>query len=253
MRRMPLSSSALMACRTVASSASGAMPVMSSADTSVPRTVAAASALYRSVSWPAVTSSPSCGPTRCARTLEVMVEDHRMISTCWSRVRRSGAPSASLAACRMSTKAIVTSCGVVSTLSETTWPSPETRPSVMVPPVSMSMLYKRCPFRYRSAVRHITPQPRHGAEELQEGVRSQDRTVRCCGMARDIAAGRWVSDGGRARARGTPLACSPQRRGTAWRTTTRCRTRVPQPAVRWTGPRAWGPTGPGARPRAAPA
>jgi len=70
-----------------------------------------------------------------------MVDDQRITST-WSRnERRSRNPKCNRAASRMSTNAIVTSCGVVSAFNATTLPSPLTRPSVIVPPVSMSTLY----------------------------------------------------------------------------------------------------------------
>jgi hypothetical protein len=70
-----------------------------------------------------------------------MVDDQRITAT-WSRSdRKSPKPRCARAASRMSTNAIVTSWGVVSTLRATTLPSPLTRPSVIVPPVSMSTLY----------------------------------------------------------------------------------------------------------------
>jgi hypothetical protein len=139
-RRIPLSNRPLTALRTSSSSASALIPVMLARGTSTSTTVAASSAVvYRSSSWPALTSSPSRGPVFCASTFEVIVDDQRISATPSRRSRRVAAPTRSRAASSTCMNAMVTSCGVVSTLTENTWPSPLTSPSVMVPPVSMSM------------------------------------------------------------------------------------------------------------------
>ena len=101
------------------------------------------------------------GPVRWASTLEVIVDDQRITSTWASRARRSPNPRASRAASRMSTNAIVTSCGVVSTFRASTVPSPLTSPSVIVPPVSMSMLNMARRFPSSSKGRTACGDPGH--------------------------------------------------------------------------------------------
>ena len=107
--------------------------------------------------------SPSLGPVCWASTLEVIVDDQRITSTWVSRARRSPNPSASRAASRMSTKAIVTSCGVVSTFRASTVSSPLTSPSVIVPSVSMSMSMLNMARRFPSSSKGRTARGEAGS------------------------------------------------------------------------------------------
>ena len=86
------------------------------------------------------------GPNRVPWTLALvfpipyflMVADQRITATCASRSVRSVKPSCRAPSFRHSKKHTVKSCGVVSTLTGVTLVPSENRPSVSVPPMSMS-------------------------------------------------------------------------------------------------------------------
>src|SRR5271154_7061643 len=93
--------------------------------------------------WPAETSRPMRGPRDSARTLEVMVVDQRMSSTCSRNSLVSGKLSFAAACERQSKRQTVRSCGVVSTFTQNTSSTLVKRASVKVPPTSMSTVHTR--------------------------------------------------------------------------------------------------------------
>src|ERR1700733_2815638 len=81
------------------------------------------------------------GPRSSAKTFDVIVVDHRINSTT-SRNEATSGKSSFVAACvRQSKRQTVRSWGVVSTLTETISPPPVNKPSVSVPPTSMSAVH----------------------------------------------------------------------------------------------------------------
>ena len=87
---------------------------------------------------PSLTSRPIRGPLRSAMMLVAIVADQRITATCASSAVRSSKPSWRAPSFRHSKKQTVKSCGVVSTLTGVTVVPSENRPSVSVPPMSMS-------------------------------------------------------------------------------------------------------------------
>src|SRR3954452_12277917 len=76
-----------------------------------------------------------------------IVADQRITATCANNVVRSANPSCRAPSRKHSKKHTVKSCGVVSTLTGVTLVPSENRPSVSVPPMSMSTVYGRAPVR----------------------------------------------------------------------------------------------------------
>src|SRR5579863_2685940 len=83
------------------------------------------------------------GPRDSARTLEVMVVDQRMSSTCSRNSFVSGKFSFAAACERQSKRQTVRSCGVVSTFTQKISSALVKRASVRVPPTSMSTVHTR--------------------------------------------------------------------------------------------------------------
>src|SRR4051794_6430705 len=75
--------------------------------------------------------------------LVAIVADQRITATCASSAVRFSNPSCFAPSFRHSKKQTVKSCGVVSTLTGVTVRPSENRPSVSVPPMSMSTVYGR--------------------------------------------------------------------------------------------------------------
>src|SRR3954451_23620897 len=90
---------------------------------------------------------PMRGPLRSAMMLVAIVADQRITDTCASSAFGSGNPSCRAPSFRHSKKQTVKSCGVVSTLTGVTLAPSENRPSVSVPPMSMSTVYGRARVR----------------------------------------------------------------------------------------------------------
>src|SRR4051795_11946981 len=86
---------------------------------------------------------PMRGPLRSAMMLVAIVADQRITDTCASSAFGSGNPSCRAPSFRHSKKQTVKSCGVVSTLTGVTLAPSENRPSVSVPPMSISTVYGR--------------------------------------------------------------------------------------------------------------
>src|SRR3954453_6232796 len=86
---------------------------------------------------------PMRGPLRSAMMLVAIVADQRITDTCASSAFGSGNPSCFAPSFRHSKKQTVKSCGVVSALTGVTVRPSENRPSVIVPPMSMSTVYGR--------------------------------------------------------------------------------------------------------------
>src|SRR5271170_5422111 len=83
------------------------------------------------------------GPRDSARTLEVMVVDQRISSTCSRNSLVSGKFRFAAACERQSKRQTVRSCGVVSTLTQKDSSALVKRASVKVPPTSMSTVHTR--------------------------------------------------------------------------------------------------------------
>src|SRR5580658_1767999 len=83
------------------------------------------------------------GPRDSARTLEVMVVDQRMSSTCSRKSLVSGKLSFAAAWERQSNRQTVRSWGVVSTFTQKVSSALVKRASVRVPPTSMSTVHTR--------------------------------------------------------------------------------------------------------------
>ncbi len=93
---------------------------------------------YSSSPVSSLTSSPIRGPLPSAMMLVAIVADQRITATCASSAVGSSNPSCFAPSFRHSKKQTVKSCGVVSTLTGVTVTPSENRPSVSVPPMSMS-------------------------------------------------------------------------------------------------------------------
>src|SRR6266568_850550 len=141
MRRTPFSSSVLTASNTVFGSTGRASPITFAGAIRVPKTGLEPSRAYRSCSCPLLTSKPSLGPVRCARAFEVIVVDQRIRSTWLRNAVRSSKPKRRAPSVRQSRKQTVRSWGVVSTFTGMAVCPSLKRPSVRVPPTSMSTVY----------------------------------------------------------------------------------------------------------------